>query len=145
MKNIITTIAVIALLSSCNKSNKEKSIDNTVTKQSATTDYTLIGKKGIIVYPEFKAEVSYLSDTTLHWKTTTPDGKITEGDEKIFYKKLNDNQYFLNWIEQDGLTISQIIDVKEGKVYAFASYTDEKSPRGKRNSMNLEGTFEFVK
>lgn len=97
------------------------------------------------MYPDFKAEVHYLTDSTLHWKTTSADGKINEADEKMFYKKLNEHQFFLNWIEADGISISQVIDTKAKTVTAFGTVADEKSPRGKRSSMNLEGSFEFIK
>lgn len=144
MKNIIA-ILTISFLSSCQTSHEKSTTDNKLVSQKVTEDYPLIGQQALLTYPEFKAEVSYLSDSTLHWKTTTSEGKISEGSEKVFYKKLNDHQYFLNWIEQDGLSISQVIDVKEGKVTAFGTFADDKSPRGKRSSITLEGTFDFVK
>lgn len=112
---------------------------------SKAIDYSLIGKKGKIVYPQFKAEVSYLTDSTLQWKTTDNNGVVHEGTETIVYRKLADNLHFLNWIEQDGLTISQVIDTKKGTVHAFASMKDEKSTRGNRSAMTLDGTFEFIK
>lgn len=144
MKKIaFVAIVGITLLTACN--NNSNKTDNTTSTPNSTENYELIGKKATLVYPEFKAEVNYLSDSTLHWKTTTPDGKVNEGDEKIVYKKLNDHQYFLNWIEKDGLSISQVIDTKENSVMAFGTYADEKSPRGKRSGMTLEGSFEFEK
>lgn len=147
MKKIMIGMTLMAILASCQKNENKpqnKENDSTVVTTEQQEDYTLIGKKGLLVYPEFKAEVSYLSDSTLHWKTTQPDGSVHEGDEQIFFKKLNDHQYFLNWIEQDGLSISQVIDVKAKTVTAFGTFADDKSPRGKRSSMNLEGTFEFI-
>jgi len=81
----------------------------------------------------------------LHWKFTDNKGAVTEGDEKIDYKRLTDNLHFLNWIEKDGWTVSQIIDTKEGSVKAFWSFTDENSKRGKRSSMFVDGKFEFIK
>nr|WP_315250766.1 hypothetical protein [uncultured Flavobacterium sp.] len=112
------------------------------TKQN---DYSLIGKKGVLTFPEMKTEVSYISDTTLHWKTTDSEGIVAEGDENINYEKLSDNIHFLNWIEKDGWTVSQIINTEEGKVKAYWSFNNDKSPRGKRSSMFVDGKFEFVK
>jgi hypothetical protein len=107
-------------------------------------NYGLIGRKGHIVFPEMQAEVAYLSNKALHWKTTGNDGKITEGDEKIDYKQLAGHLHFLNWIERDGWTVSQIIDTKKGEVSAYWSFHDNTSERGKRSSTFLTGQFKYV-
>ena len=130
----------------CTSNRKNDSSPETlVESDSLRRDYSLIRKKGQIVYPQFKAEVSYLTDSTLQWKTTDNNGVVHEGKETIVYRKLSDSMHFLNWIEEDGLTISQVIDTKNGTVHAFASLKDEKSTRAKRSGMALDGTFEFVK
>jgi hypothetical protein len=102
-------------------------------------------KKGIITFPEMKAEVNYTSDTTLHWKTTDPKGEVLEGDEAISYKKLTDHLHFLNWIEKVGWTVSQIINTKDGEVKAYWSFKDEKSAREKRSSQFVDATFGYAK
>ncbi len=145
IKKIGTLIIISGLfLISCNENQKK---EKNVTRENNKTmeDFTLIGKKGIITFPEMKAEVSYISDNKLHWKTTDNKGVIAEGDENINYEKLTDSIHFLNWIEKDGWTVSQIINTKEGKVKAYWSFNDEKSLRGKRSSMFVDGKFEFTK
>ena len=92
-----------------------------------------------------KAEVQYISASKLHWKTTDAKGAIAEGDEQYYYKALTENLHFLNWIEQDGFTVSQIIDTKNGTVKAYWSFADEKSDRGKRDSSFVDAKFDFVK
>jgi hypothetical protein len=146
MKKQILTIVVLTGLffTSCN--NQPKAEQNKMEQEKTTpTDYLLIGKNGLITFPEMKAEVNYKSDTSLHWKTTDNKGIVLEGDEDISYKKLTDNIHFLNWIEKDGWTVSQIINTKEGTVKAYWSFDDEKSLRGKRSSMFVDAKFEFVK
>lgn len=146
MKKIAFIILTTSILAACNNSSKNKAETSSEDiTQTTSEDFSIIGKKGLLVYPDFKAEVNYLSDSTLHWKTTSPDGKVNEADEKVFYKQLNDHQFFLNWIEADGVSISQVIDTKAQTVTAFGTFADEKSLRGKRSSMNLEGSFEFIK
>lgn len=107
------------------------------------SDYALIGKKGITTFPKMKVETNYISDSTMHWKTTNSKGIVAEGDEKISYEKLTDNLHFLNWVEKNGYVISLIINTKDGKVKAFWSFNDEMA-RGKRNSTFTDGKFEFV-
>lgn len=144
-KKKILAIAILTgiFFTACNKQPK------TETKQEEaitdTSNYSIIGKTGKITFPEMKAEVNYISETVLHWKTTDIKGVVAEGDEKINYQKLTDNLYFFNWIEKDGWTVSQIIDTKNGTVKAFWSFNDDKSERGKRSSMFVDAKFEFVK
>lgn len=143
IKATILAALLVTIFISCNQQKKEQ---NTADKtEEIIPDYSLIGKKGIITFPEMKAEVNYTSDTTLHWKTINNKGVVAEGDEKISYKKLTDNLHFLNWIEKDGFTVSQIIDTKNGTVKAFWSFADDKSTRGKRGSTFVDGKFKFVK
>ena len=141
MKKIIATLTVIIMLLSCNNANEKKASQNLVSK----ANFEIIGKKAVLLFPEIKAEVYYKSDSILHWKTTDKKGIVAEGDEKMDYKQLSENLHFLNWIEQDGWTVSQIIDSKNGTVKAFWSFQDETSPRGKRRSLFVNGKFEFVK
>jgi Mlc titration factor MtfA (ptsG expression regulator) len=109
----------------------------------AQNNFSLIGKKGIISYPNMKAYVIYSSDSTLHWKTVDEKGVLNEGNEVIRYKRLNDNLHFLNWIEKDGFTVSQVIDTRNGTVKSFLSFNDDKSARGGRSAMFVDGKFIF--
>ncbi|SFC37106.1 hypothetical protein SAMN05421780_10512 [Flexibacter flexilis DSM 6793] len=148
MKKILVSFAVAGLFAACQpKHEGQTSTASTSVSDSVGQgeDYRLVGKNAVLEYPTFKAEVSYLTDSTLHWKTTSSDGKVEEGTEQVFLKKLNEHQYFLNWIEETGFTVSQVIDVKAGQVTAFGSFADAQSPRGQRSSVNLEGHFRFVK
>jgi hypothetical protein len=119
--------------------------EKTVVGKPSIKDFSIIDKKGVIYFPKMKALVAYVSDSTIHWKTTDANGLIKEGDEKVSYKKLTDNLHFFNWIEKDGFTVSQIIDTRNGTVKAFWSFNDDKSERGKRSSMFVEGKFRFDK
>ncbi|MFW0716398.1 MoaF-related domain-containing protein [Pedobacter sp. N23S346] len=144
MKKKIIAIAVLTGLffTACNNQPKTESKEEE--KMTNTSEYSIIGKKGKITFPEMTAEVNYTSDTSLHWKTTDSKGIVAEGSEKINYQKLTNNLYFFNWIEKDGFTVSQIIDTKNGTVKAFWSFNDERSDRGKRSEMFVDAKFEFV-
>jgi hypothetical protein len=110
---------------------------------TTTDEFALIGKNGIIHFPEIKAEVTYTSEKSLYWKTTDGEGVVASANETIDYRQLTDNLHFLNWIEKDGWTVSQIIDTQAGTVKAFWSFNDDTSERGKRKSMFVEGKFEY--
>jgi hypothetical protein len=106
--------------------------------------YTLIGRKGKIAFPEATATVDYLSETALHWKTKDSAGIVAEADEHISYLRLSETLHFLNWIEKDGFTVSQVIDTKEKNVTAYWSFSDTESQRGGRASTLVKGRFEYL-
>jgi hypothetical protein len=147
MRSFTTTAAILGavLLAGCASTNSDPSVVSNGEPQSTDATYTLIGKQARLTFPEMTADVSYKSETTLHWKAVDKKGAVSEGDEQLFYQRLDDHLHFLNWIEKDGWTVSQIIDTRKGTVKAFWSFADEKSPRGKRTPLFVDGKFEFVK
>ncbi|EHQ42990.1 MoaF-related domain-containing protein [Myroides odoratus] len=152
MKKIsLCLLATPLLLLSCKQGDSttkgaEPNQTSEVTQTQSTQDHGgLIGQKGILTYPDFKAEVTYLSENQLHWKTTNAEGVVSEGTETMSYKKIGDHLFFINWIERDGLTVSQVIDMQKGSVDAFLSYADETSSQGKRSANFIQGTFQLVK
>lgn len=122
------TVAVLILFTSAQKNTVGGPIE-------------IIGKMGFFSFKGgIKVEEKFLSDTTLHWKYTGPDGVSTESDEHITYRKIGNGLFFVNWIEKTGLTVSQVLDVKKGTAIAFTTLFDEKSDRGQRSSRFLEGS-----
>jgi hypothetical protein len=106
--------------------------------------FSLIGRKGDIRFPEMQANVRYVSEKSLHWDTEDANGNAANGDEDIDYKRLSPNLHFLNWVEKDGWTVSQIIDTEKGEVTAYWSFHDDKSERGKRSSSFVNGQFKYA-
>lgn len=142
MKKIVLLALMLSFFTTfTNAQNHPKSAES---KTNNEKEYALIGKKGITTFAMMKVETDYISDSTMHWKTTNSKGEIAEGDEKVSYAKLSDNLHFLNWVEKNGYVISLTIDTKDGKVKAFWSYANENA-RGKRGSAFNDGKFEFVK
>lgn len=142
---LLTLMLGVTLVSCQSKQTKEENVvtdvKNEIVAKEVEANYSLIGHKGEIQFPEMKATIEYTSETSLHWSTVGADGKVNEGDEKLSYKKLTDELHFLNWIEKDGFTVNQIINTKTGEVTAFWSYNDEN---GQRASSFVTGTFKYV-
>lgn len=145
MKTKILAIVALTLFTMTSCKNADSPTTDTNSESINSESFSLIGKTGKLTFPESTAEVNYLTEDSLHWKFTDNKGVVTKGVEKLYYERLTENKHFLNWIEQDGWTVSQIIDTKEGTVKAFWSFADESSTRGKRASMFVDGKFEFVK
>ena len=93
----------------------------------------------------FHFEMTYLSDKKLKWKALyeVEEGEATEGVEPFYSYEISDGIYNINWIEQEGMTVSQILDFNTGKVYAFLTWSDDDQ-RGGRNQLFQKGTFQFI-
>ena len=109
-----------------------------------TQDYeiTLIGHMATLSYPGLTANVKYLNDSTIYWKTTDEKDSVAEEINRIVMKKIDGTKFFVNWIEKDGTTVSQVIDVEKKTVEAFLTFNDAK---GKRIAQMLGGTYELDK
>ena len=109
-----------------------------------TQDYeiTLIGHMATLSYPGLTANVKYLNDSTIYWKTTDEKDSVAEEINRIVMKKIDGTKFFVNWIEKDGTTVSQVIDVEKKTVEAFLTFNDVK---GKRIAQMLGGTYELDK
>ena len=141
MKKVTYILAITVILTACDCPNKQYA-DNTQTPTSeavtAPKSVNIIGKQATLKYPTLTAEVSYLSEKEIRWKTTDDKGQVAEQTNALTLKVINPTQYFLSWVENDGTTVSQVIDTEKGTVTAFLTYDDD---RGKRVSQLLEGTF----
>ena len=57
--------------------------------------------------------------------------------------QVGDSLFFINWIEQDGETVSQVVDFKKKTVTVFLSSHDENSNRGQRGSAFFVGNLKL--
>ncbi|WP_304337182.1 hypothetical protein [Capnocytophaga leadbetteri] len=143
MKKATHMLAMVALFTACDCPNKtcEANTQTTTTEVLTTpTPVNIIGKRAMLKYPALTAEVSYLSENEIYWKTTDDKGQVAEQTNALTLKSINATQYFLSWVENDGTTVSQVIDTEKGTVSAFLTYEEG----GKRVSQLLEGTFELA-
>lgn len=144
MNYLAKTLALGALLvslSACNQNKQEKRTSECNVPVQEEID--LVGRQATIEYPDFKADMTYMSDSVLHWKTTNSQNMVEDGTEKFTYKKIEKNIFFLNWIEKDGTTVSQVIDYDRKKVFVYLSYSDASEGRGGRNANFIEGKFQL--
>lgn len=128
----MTSLALLASACCC-KQDKCNTQDHEI---------TLIGHKALLSYPGLTANVKYLNDSTIYWKTTDKKDSVAEGTNRMVMKKIDGTKFFVSWIEKDGTTVSQVIDLEKKTVEAFLTFDDAK---GKRIAQTLEGTFEVDK
>ena len=150
MKKAISILTIATLFAACGCPNRkcednkqcEANTQIPTTEAVATpTPVNIIGKQALLKYPALTAQVTYLSDKEIHWKTTDDKGQVAEQTNALTLKSINTTQYFLSWVEDDGTTVSQVIDTEKGTVTAFLTYEEG----GKRVSQFLEGTFQLNK
>ena len=75
-------------------------------------------------------------------ETTDEKDSVAEETNRMVVKKIDGTKFFVSWIEKDGTTVSQIIDLEKKTVEAFLTFNNAK---GKRIAQMLEGTYELDK
>lgn len=84
--------------------------------------------------------VNVLSEQQLRWQSLgVSDGGPSAETEDYTVKQINANTYFVSWMEQSGMTVSEVIDLGKGKVYATITWGDTTKANG-RDSVTIEGT-----
>ncbi|MDO5617045.1 MAG: hypothetical protein Q4G16_12685, partial [Cruoricaptor ignavus] len=89
MKKTAIIFGALFTVFSCNNPTQKE-------QKLSTEDFSLVGKSVSLSYPDFKADISYSSDSILHWRTIQPDGNAENGDEKMNMKKIADSLFFVN-------------------------------------------------
>jgi len=136
MKSTLVAAALLATIA--------MSCHNRLSAKASAQEANIIGKEVLLTYPTMTAKVTYLSETQLHWQTTDGDGKVEEGTESLSYKRIGANKFFLNWIEQDGTTVSQVLYMDSKTIHVYMSYGDEATGRGGRSANFFEGKVQLV-
>lgn len=103
------------------------------------SDTTLVGKR---LYLEFESNISvveYLSDQHLFWLSRDSIHGTKEG--KDFYNSLHiePHVFFVNWVERDGTTVSQVLDLRARTCQAFLTSNIYSPNKDKRVTVVLSG------
>lgn len=138
MKKLVFIFSITAILTSCNSSKKEET-NGHISTEKLSNDFSLIGKKALLTYPELSAEVTY-GNGEVHWKTTDSKDSVAEQTNALYLKPIGKGLFFASWIEDDGTTVSQVIDTEQKSVKVFLTYPNEQ---GTRHAQELEGTLEW--
>jgi len=137
---IVLALCGLFFVASNNAKRKKLLSSENVEADQAEPTYELIGQRVQLLYEGgMKAEVQYLNDTTLHRKTTV-NGSVAEEQNTMVQRGIDNSRFFVNWIENDGTTASQVLDFKEKTVTVFLTFT---GPDGKRHSQLLTGRLEL--
>lgn len=97
----------------------------------------LIGKKLRFDYDSGLQVIGHYSESTeVTWEALTGPAKGTTGRESVNMAEVAPNIFFVNWVEESGTTVSQVLDLDRSRATAFVTFD---TPKG-RLSMFDKGT-----
>ncbi|WP_445455162.1 MoaF-related domain-containing protein [Flavobacterium sp. HNIBRBA15423] len=129
MKKAIFTIIILTTIISCKNQNNAKNIETT--QQEKTPDLeidSLSGKTLEYNYGDNMYVVNFKSEKELHWKCIKGDEKGKEAIETYLTLRLDNHTLFISWVENDGLGVSQVINLKNNTVKTFLKIDREIIP-----------------
>jgi phenolic acid decarboxylase len=97
----------------------------------------LLGKTLLLRYESGLEVIGHYSDSTeVSWEALTGPAKGSKGRESVNIAEVSPNIFFVNWVEESGTTVSQILDLNKSVVTAYVTFD---TPNG-RQSIFDKGT-----
>jgi phenolic acid decarboxylase len=82
-----------------------------------------IGRKIIIRYESgLEVKAHYKSATELTWEALTGPSKGISGNETIYSSEVAPNVFFISWLENDGISVSNVLDLNNRRMTAFLTF-----------------------
>jgi phenolic acid decarboxylase len=82
-----------------------------------------IEKKIIIRYESgLEVKAHYKSATELTWEALTGPSKGTSGNETIYSSEVAPNVFFISWLENNGVSVSNVLDLNNRLVTGFVTF-----------------------
>jgi phenolic acid decarboxylase len=82
-----------------------------------------IGRKIIIRYESgLEVKAHYKSATELTWEALTGPSKGMSGNETIYSSEVAPNVFFISWLENNGVSVSNVLDLNNRQVTAFVTF-----------------------
>ena len=108
------------------------------------TDTTLVGKRLHLHFPTNSSTVEYISDDHLFWSSRDSVHGYKEGEDTYHAVRIDSSVFFVNWVEADGTTVSQVLDLKEHTCQTFLTSNIFSAKKDKRVTVVLSGTIEKI-
>lgn len=104
-------------------------------------DYVKNKKVSVHYESGFAFDIVYPEKDVLQWIPTSDKSLAPSGREHYEVEEVSDKIFYVNWVEETGVVVSQILNFNSNKVLAFMTWNDEKG-RGGRASIFQKGSFE---
>lgn len=129
MKKAIFAAMIFSAMISCeNHEETETTKLNKVETEMTEAPINLVGKTLEYDYGDNVYQVSIKSENELHWKCIKGDENGKEADETYAVQRLNNQSFFISWVEADGLGVSQVINFEEKTVHCYLKIDKEIIP-----------------
>lgn len=115
----------------------EASRQDTIMVQASDT--TLVGKRIHLSFEGNSSVVEYLSHQQLYWYSKDSVHGEKEGRDNYRVLHIEPHVFFVNWVERDGTTISQVLDLKERTCQAFMTSNVYSARKDSRATAILSG------
>jgi hypothetical protein len=100
----------------------------------------IIGRSGRITYDDgMVIDVAYLSETSLRWTGVAGEAAGQSGAETIDLIEFSSDIYIMAWIEANGVTVTNVVDVARGTIAGVATFD---TPEGRQTALQ-RGMIEF--
>lgn len=135
MKTLVSVCVAIAFVLLAYNCNCNLNSNN-------SEDISLTGKKATLTYPGMVANVKYINDSTIYWKSIDENDSIDEQTKAMKMRKIGNGKFFISWIGDYGVTSSQVVDLNKKTFIEFYTSADIL---GNRVGQMIEGKFELDK
>ena len=108
------------------------------------SDTTLVGKRIHLSFEGNRSVVEYLSHQQLYWFSKDSVHGEKEGRDNYSVLHIEPHVFFVNWVERDGTTISQVLDLKERTCQAFITSNVYSARKDSRATAILSGKITHI-
>ena len=147
---IIVFLGLCALpLGACRDARSSSQTTASVASQQDTvmvqaSDTTLVGKRIHLSFKGNSSVVEYLSHQQLYWFSKDSIHGEKEGRDTYNALHIEPHVFFVNWVERDGTTVSQILDLRERTCQAFITSNVYSVRKNARVTATLSGKITHI-
>ncbi len=141
----LCSLTVSLLFSACHSSDSgHKASHEPAGSPVQATDTTLVGKRLHLHFPTNSSTVEYISDDHLFWSSRDSVHGHKESEDTYHAVRIDSSVFFVNWVEADGTTVSQVLDLKARTCQAFITSNVYSRDRTLRSTSVLSGSIEKI-
>ena len=147
---IIVFLGLCALpLGACREARSSSQTPASVASQQDTvmvqaSDTTLVGKRIHLSFEGNSSVVEYLSHQQLYWFSKDSIHGEKEGRDTYNALHIEPHVFFVNWVERDGTTVSQILNLRERTCQAFITSNVYSVKKNARVTATLSGKITHI-
>ena len=138
------TLTASLFFTACHSSDSAHKASHEQAAPIQATDTTLVGKRLHLHFPTNRSTVEYISDDHLFWSSRDSVHGYKEGEDTYHAVRIDSSVFFVNWVEADGTTVSQVLDLKEHTCQTFLTSNIFSKKKDKRVTVVLSGTIEKI-